>query len=134
LRAAGRPPAAAAPSKSSKLNLPSRPFTRFTFRPDSRTSSTIVSPRNSGSSFTASCADPSEAKGLSLARSERLARPIDAPMLGQKASRNSPSSLRVRPVCSLTKRSISPLSWLGSNRTATAIATTTNSPTSAPRA
>ena len=34
----------------------------------------------------------------------------ETPVLGQNASRRSPSSLRVRPVCSFTTRSISPLS------------------------
>ena len=60
-------------------------------------------------SFTDACAESNETNCSLEFRSENCTPATSAPRLGQNAILMSPLMARVRPVCSLARRSISPL-------------------------
>ncbi len=100
---------ASASIRSEKLKRPSLSLTTRALSPERLTPSTMYWPLRSGSSFTEACAE-SNATNCSLeAFSENVTPETPAPRLGQKASLIGPWMLRVRPVFSWARRSMSAL-------------------------
>src|SRR5258708_6795228 len=101
--------------RSLKLKRPSFSLTIVAFRPDTRMPSTIAWPCRSGSSATDAWAESRARNCWSLPCSDSVTPLTLAPKAGQTATCRSPLRLSVRPVFSLTRRSISGLYRFGLN-------------------